>query len=177
SRFREDQGQHMGFIFDLLLNNPYVPWLLLAAVVLFLYQRFSHRVKVPGIRLSTDDVVGKLLGPRWGEAKLEKQVSKLKKEGNWLAAGKMLEDMDKLPEAAEAYLEGQEFWAAAASFEKMGKAERSAELYLQAGDYKKSAALLIQANKPARAAVLFQEKGNNLEPPRPFALPNQWDNP
>lgn len=167
----------MGFIFDLLLNNPYVPWILLAAAVAFVYQKYSSSVKVrvPGGGLSTDDLIGKILGPRWGEAKLEKQVNKLKKQGNWLAAGKLLEDMDRLPQAAELYLEGQEFWAAAATFERMGKAERSAELYLQAGDYKKAAALLIQANKPARAAVLFQEKGNNLEAARLYGLANQWD--
>jgi tetratricopeptide (TPR) repeat protein len=167
----------MDFIFDLLLNNPYVPWLLLGVVVLFLYQKFSHKVsvRVPGSSLSRDDMISKVLGSRWSEGKLERQVARERKAGNWLAAGKILEDMDRLPQAAELYIEGQEFWAAASTFEKMGKAERAAELYLQAGDYKKAAALLIQANKPGRAAVLFQEKGNNLEAARLYGLAGQWD--
>ena len=167
----------MDFIFDLLLNNPYVPWLLLGVVVLFLYQKFSHKVsvRVPGAGLSRDDMISKVLGSRWSEGKLERQVARERKAGNWLAAGKILEDMDRLPQAAELYIEGQEFWAAASTFEKMGKAERAAELYLQAGDYKKAAALLIQANKPGRAAVLFQEKGNNLEAARLYGLAGQWD--
>ncbi len=167
----------MDFIFDLLFNNPYVPWLLLAAAALFLYQKFSHRVKVrvPGGALTKDDLLSKVLGSRWSEGKLERLVARERKAGNWLAAGKLLEDMDRLPQAAELYIEGNEFWAAAATFERMGKAERAAELYLQAGDYKKAAALLIQAGKPGRAAVLFQEKGNNLEAARLYGLAGQWD--
>ncbi len=167
----------MDFIFDLLLNNPYVPWLLLAAGVLFVYQKFSHRVKVrvPGGNLSRDAVLAKVLGSGWSEGKLKRLIAKERKAGNWLAAGKILEDMDRLPEAAEVYIEGQEFWAAAATFERMGKSERSAELFLQAGDYKKAAALLVQAGKPGRAAVLFQEKGNSLEAARLYGLAGQWD--
>src|SRR5262245_39607698 len=135
----------MDFIFDLLLNNPYVPWLLLAAVGLFVYQKFSHKVsvRVPGSGLTRDDVLSKVLGSRWSEGKLERQVAKERKAGNYLAAGKILEDMDRLSQAAEVYLEGQEFWAAASTFERLGKGERAADLYLQAGDYKKAAALLI----------------------------------
>ena len=114
----------MDVIFDFLFNSPYVPWLLLAVAGLLVYQKFSHRVKVrvPGSNLTRDDVLTKVLGSRWSEGKLERQVAKEKKAGNFLAAGKMLEDLDRLAEAAEVYLEGQEFWAAASTFERMGKA-------------------------------------------------------
>ena len=167
----------MDLLFDLLFNNPYVPWVLGAVVLLVLYRKFGDRLKirVPSANVTTDDVLGKVLGPRYGEAKLEKAIGKLKKQENWLAAGKMLEDADRPAEAAEAYVEGQEFWAAAATYEKLGRGERAAELYLQAGDYKKAAALLIQVGKPGKAAVLFQEKGNNLEAARLYGLDNQWD--
>jgi eukaryotic-like serine/threonine-protein kinase len=167
----------MDFIVDLLFNNPYVPWLLVAVAGLVVYQKFSHKVsvRVPGSGMTRDDVMSKMLGSRWSEGKLERQVAKEKKAGNFLAAGKILEDMDRMPQAAEVYLEGQEFWAAASTFEKMGKAERAAELFLQAGDYKKAAALLVQAGKPGKAAVLFQEKGNNLEAARLFGLAGNWD--
>jgi serine/threonine-protein kinase len=167
----------MDVIFDLLLNNSYVPWLVIAVVGLVVYQKFSHKVsvRVPGSGLTKDDVLSKVLGSRWSEGKLERQVAKEKKAGNFLAAGKILEDMDRLPQAAEVYLQGQEFWAAASTFEKLGKGERAAELFLQAGDYKKAAALLTQAGKHAKAAVLFQEKGNNLEAARLYGLAGNWD--
>jgi tetratricopeptide (TPR) repeat protein len=162
---------------DLLFNNPYVPWIILAAVLLFVYQRYAHmfRVRVPGSSLSKEDVIGRFLGPRYAQSKLDGRVKKLSKDGSWLAAGKLLEDADRVAEAAEVYLRGNENWAAAATFEKMGRGEKAAELYLQAGDYKKAAALLIQAGKPGKAAVLFQEKGNNLEAARLYGLAGQWD--
>src|SRR4029450_4851834 len=123
----------MDFIVDLLFNNPYVPWLLVAVAGVVVYQKFSHKVsvRVPGSGMTRDDVMSKVLGSRWSEGKLERQVAKEKKAGNFLAAGKILEDMDRMPQAAEVYLEGQEFWAAASTFEKMGKAERAAELFPQ----------------------------------------------
>src|SRR5260370_42187920 len=123
----------MGLLIDLLFNNPYVPWVLGAVVLLVVYRKFGDRLKirVPGAGVTTDDVLGKVLGPRYGEAKLEKAVSKLKKQENWLAAGKMLEDADRPAEAAEAYVEGQECWAAAAPYGKLGAGERAAELYPQ----------------------------------------------
>jgi tetratricopeptide (TPR) repeat protein len=167
----------MDLLFDLLFNNPYVPWVLGAVVLLVVYRKFGDRltIRVPGAGVTTDDVLGRVLGPRYGEAKLEKAIAKLKKQENWLAAGKMLEDANRPAEAAEAYVEGQEFWAAAATYEKLGQGERSAELYLQAGDYKKAAALLIEIGKAGKAAVLFEEKGNNLEAARLYGLANQWD--
>jgi serine/threonine-protein kinase len=160
-----------------LLDNPLVPWAVGLVVVLFLYRRFAPlvRIRVPGGNITKDDVAAKLLGPRWAEKKLEREVARLKKQGNHLAAGKLLEDAGKLNQAAEAYIEGQEYWAAASTLERLGRAERAAELYLQAGDYKKGAALFSAAGKPARAAALFLEKGNNLEAARLFGLAGQWE--
>jgi eukaryotic-like serine/threonine-protein kinase len=165
----------MGFLFS-LLDNPYVPWLLGVGAVVLAYRYLSDRVRVriPGIPASRADLLEKILGKGFAERKLSLEISRLKKQGNHLAAGKALEDAGRLAEAAEAYLQGQEHWAAASTFEKLGRAERAAELFLQAGDHKKSAALFTSAGKPARAAALFQEKGNNLEAARLFALAGQW---
>jgi tetratricopeptide (TPR) repeat protein len=162
---------------DILFANPLVLWGLGLAALLVVYQKLAPRLKVrlPGVPTSGQDILSKLLGTRYTEAKLERQASKLKKQGDFLAAGKVLEDMNRTQEAAETYLAGNEFWAAASTFEKVGKTERAAELYLQAGDYKKGAQLFINAGKPARAAQLFQEKGNNLEAARLFGVANQWD--
>jgi serine/threonine-protein kinase len=162
---------------DLLFNNPYVPWIVGFIVLVVAYQKLSPklRVRVPGASISKDDFVGKILGPRYAEAKLQKTVEKFKKQGNWLAAGKMLEDNEHLDEAAETYLEGNENWAAASLYEKIGRTERAAELFLQAGDHKKGAQLLVAAGKPTRAAALFQEKGNNLEAARLYGMGGAWD--
>jgi tetratricopeptide (TPR) repeat protein len=159
-----------------LLDNPIVLWVVGLVALLFVYRFIAARVRipVPGGAISKDDLVARLLGPRWSAHKLDQQVLQLKKQQNYLAAGKALEDAGRLNEAAETFLEGQENWAAAATFEKLGRAERAAELYLQAGDYKKSAALFISSGKPARAAQLFQEKGNKLEAARLFAQAGQW---
>ena len=160
---------------DLLF--PYIPWILGLIAVVVAYQKLSPklRVRVPGTGISKEDVVGKILGPRYAEAKLQKTIEKFKKQGNWLAAGKMLEDNEHLEAAAETYLEGNENWAAASLYEKMGRTERAAELFLQAGDHKKGAQLLVSAGKPTRAAALFQEKGNNLEAARLYGVGGAWD--
>ena len=164
----------MGLIFD-LLDNPYVPWVV-GLGALFLGYRFLAdrlRLRVPGVP-SGGDLLSRILGPRFAEKKLEREIARLKKQDNYLAAGKLLEDSGRLAEASEAYLEGREHWAAAATLEKLGRAERAAELYLQAGDHKKGAALFTAAGKPARAAQLFLEKGNSLEAARLFGLSGQW---
>ncbi len=165
----------MGFLFD-LLDNPYVPWLLGLLALLFGYRFVADRLKVrvPGSGMTRDDLVSRVLGPRWAERKLERAIAGLKKQDNHLAAGKLLEEAGRLAEAAEAYLDGREYWAAASSYERLGRAERAAELYMQAGDHKKGAALFASAGKPARAAALFLEKGNNLEAARLFGLAGQW---
>jgi tetratricopeptide (TPR) repeat protein len=101
---------------------------------------------------------------------LSRDVHRYKNDGNYLAAGKLLEDAGKPQEAVNAYLEGREHFAAAATLEGMRQLERASELYLKAGDYKKSAQVMISAGKPARAAALFLEKGNTLEAARLFGV-------
>jgi len=167
----------MGFLINLVTNNPIVLWVGAGIVVLVLYQKFSHklRIRVPGSHLKPEDFFGKLLGPRFAEAKMEREAAKYKKQDNYLAAGKIYEDMGKLQLAAEAYTQGNEFWAAASVCERLGNKEKAAEMYLQGGDYKKAAAVLIDTGKPAKAAVLFLEKGNTLEAARLFGLANQWE--
>ncbi len=167
----------MSFILDLLLGNPYVPWLVGLVVVLYLYRRFapSVRFKIPGSGLSADDVIGKVLGPGYAKGQTQRQAGKLRKSGQFLAAGKLLEENGQPNEAIEAYIEGGEFWAAAAGLEKLGRLDKAADLFLQAGDYKKAAQVYTLSNKPAKAAALFQEKGNNLEAARLYGQGGVWD--
>ncbi|HVQ32208.1 MAG TPA: protein kinase [Vicinamibacteria bacterium] len=162
---------------DFTLNNPLILWGLGLVALVVVYQKVAPllRIRVPGSGMSRQGLLDQLLGPRFREAKREREAMRLKKQGDYMAAGKMLEDMNRTQEAAELYLEGQEYWAAAATFERLGKAERAAELYLSAGDYKKAAQLFVNAGKPAKAAALFGEKGNNLEAARLFGLAGQWD--
>jgi eukaryotic-like serine/threonine-protein kinase len=165
----------MGFLFG-LFDSPYVPWVLGAAALLVAYRFLADRLqlRVPGVSVSREDLLSRVLGPRFAARRLEREVARLRKQDNHLAAGKLLEDAGRLAEAAETYVEGREHWAAASTFEKLGRAERAAELYLQAGDHKKGAALFTSAGKPARAAALFLEKGNNLEAARLYAVAGQW---
>jgi serine/threonine protein kinase/tetratricopeptide (TPR) repeat protein len=165
----------MDFLFQIVFN-PLFYWAALALLLLVVYQKAALKFKfnLPGFP-SVEEMLGKLLGPGFAKAKLKRAVDKLKKDGNYLEAGRRLEDDGDANEAVEAYTEGQQFNAAAALLEKMGKAERAGEMYLQGGDYKKAAQVFSQAGKHARAAQLFQEKGNNLEAARLYGLGNQWD--
>jgi tetratricopeptide (TPR) repeat protein len=167
----------MNFVLDFVFGNPYVPWLVGLALLLFLYRKFAPmvRIKVPGVSMSGGDFLSKLLGPGYAKGQMQRQAAKLRKSGQFLGAGKLLEENGQPSEAIEAYIEGGEFWAAAAGLEKMGRLEKAADLYLQSGDYKKAAQVYTQANKPAKAAVLFQEKGNNLEAGRLYGLGGVWD--
>jgi tetratricopeptide (TPR) repeat protein len=165
----------MSILFS-LLDHPLVPYAVGLIVLFFVYRAVAPRLnlRVPGASVSSDELVGKVLGPRWAERKLEREVERLKQQDNYLGAGQLLEGAGRPSQAAEAYLEGQEFFAAAGMYEKLGRSERAAELFLQAGDYKKGAALFTSAGKPARAAALFLEKGNSLEAARLFGLAGQW---
>ena len=98
----------MDFLISLVFSNPYIPWILAAVVLLVVYQKVAPRLKVrgPGGDLSVDGVMGKVLGPRFAEHKLRKQVDRYMKQANYLAAGKLLEDRGDLAEAVEAYTSG-----------------------------------------------------------------------
>ena len=155
-------------ILSFFYSDPALAWGAVLLVLVLGYRSFAPRLKInlPGTGLSTQGLVNKLLGPRYHEAQALRTVKRLKKQGHFLGAGKLYEDIGKLPEAAEAYQEGHEFFAAATVYERMGKGERAAELYLQAGDHKKAAQVLIDAGKPGKAATLFLDKGNTLEAAR-----------
>ena len=147
---------------DFLFDQRYLPYALGFVAALVLVQQFARRRRVarPGGAVSGD---------------LAREVHRYKIEGNFLAAGKLLEDEGRPQEAVKAYLEGREHYAAAATLEGMRQLERAAELYLKAGDYKKSAQVMITAGNPARAAALFLEKGNSLEAARLFGVAGAWD--
>ncbi|HEV7503273.1 MAG TPA: protein kinase [Vicinamibacteria bacterium] len=163
---------------DFLFSIPYLPHIVGLAVLVFVYQRFAHRVRVrvPGVQTTSfDDVLGKVLGSSYTDGKRNRQIAAYKKQGQYLAAGKILEDVGRLPEAADVYVEGQELFAAASILEKLGRLDKAAEYYLESGDSKKAANVFIAANKPAKAAQLFLEKGNSLEAARLFGVAGQWD--
>jgi tetratricopeptide (TPR) repeat protein len=162
---------------DYLFSIPYLPQILVVIVLFVAYQQIAPRLRVrtPGSAGSMDGVLEKVLGSSYREGKLNRKIASYRKQGHALAAGKLLEDAGRLPEAADAYLEGQEYYAAAATLEKIGRLEKAADYYLQSGDYKKAANVYIAANKPAKAAQLFLEKGNSLEAARLFGVAGQWD--
>jgi tetratricopeptide (TPR) repeat protein len=165
----------MDFVFGLLFSNPYVPWLVGLVILFFLYRRFAPSVSVRGPSVNRDAVLGKFLGSGYTAAKLQKQVKRLKQDGSYLAAGRLLEENQLFPEAIEAYLEGEEFVAAAVNLERLGNVERAAELFLKGGDHKKAAQILSDAGKPAKAAALFLEKGNTLDAARLYGVAGAWD--
>jgi tetratricopeptide (TPR) repeat protein len=170
---------------DFLFSIPYLPHIIGLIALIVVYQK----IIAPNVRLrgpargiggggrggGMDDVLGKVLGASYKEGKLNRQIASYKKQAHFLAAGKLLEDAGRLPEAADTYLEGGENFAAAATLEKLGRLEKAAEYYLQSGDYKKAANVFIAAHKPAKAAQLFLEKGNSLEAARLFGVAGQWD--
>jgi tetratricopeptide (TPR) repeat protein len=161
---------------DFLASNPYVVYALGLVGLFLLYRRFAPRLhlRVPTIDASPQNLFERLLGPGFANRKIERAIEREKKHGNFLSAGKMLEEAGRAAEAADVYQLGQEYWAAASTLEKLGRLDRAAELYLQAGDHKKAAQVLIDSGKQAKAAVLFLEKGNTLEAARLFSLAGEW---
>jgi tetratricopeptide (TPR) repeat protein len=164
----------MDFVFG-LLSNPYVPWIVGLVILFFLYRRFAPSISVRGPGVSKDQVLGKVLGSSYTEAKFQKQIKRYKEEGSYLAAGRLLEESQRFPEAVEVYLEGEEYHAAAVNLERLGNIERAAEFYLKGGDHKKAAQILSDAGKPAKAAALFLEKGNTLDAARLYGVAGAWD--
>jgi tetratricopeptide (TPR) repeat protein len=164
----------MDTLISLVFSNPYIPWILLAVGLFVAYNKLAPRLSIRAPAGAGTDLMGKMLGPRFAERKLKKEVEAYKKEANYLAAGKLLEDHGDLAAAVEAYTSGSEYWAAASVLERMGRGERAAEMYLQAGDHKKAAKVFTDLGKPAKAAALFLEKGNTLEAARLFGLAGEW---
>jgi len=162
-----------------LLSNPLLFWILggVAAYVVYLKviaPAYTSLVAPRLGRLSLDSILGAILGASYANARLERLISREKKAGNYLAVGKIYEDHGKPDKAVEAYVAGEEHWAAAATLERMGRLEKAAEAYLKAGDHKKAAQVFIEAKKTSRAAALFEEKGNNLEAARLYGLAGDW---
>src|SRR6266571_1545107 len=153
----------MDFVFGLIFSNPYIPWLLVAVASLVVYKKFLSRISVRGPALNKDALLGKVLGSSYTEAKLQKQIKRLKHDGSYLAAGRMLEEAQRFPEAVEVYLEGEEYHAAAVNLERLGNVERAAEFYLKGGDHKKAAHLYLRSGYPLRAAEAYDKAGNPLK--------------
>jgi len=165
----------MDSVISLLFENMYLQAGLGLTLVYLLYTRFLSGTRIKGTsRVTLDDVLRRLLGTRYAMAQTDRVVEREKKRGNYLGAGRLYEDVGKLPQAVEAYTAGQEYYAAASVLERMGRQEKSAEMFLQAGDYKKAAQVFTEAGKPGRAAALFLEKGNTLEAARLFGLAHDW---
>jgi len=161
---------------DFLASNPYVMYVLGIVGLFVLYKKFAPqlRIRMPSVGLAPKDMLERMLGSAFSERKLQKSIQREKKLGNFLVAGKMLEDAGRQALAAELYIEGGENFAAALTLEKLGRLERAAELYMQAGDHKKAAKVLVDAGKPGKAAVLFMEKGNTLDAARLFGQAGEW---
>src|SRR5918995_1274580 len=114
---------------DFLFSSPVVPWVVGLAVVYFGWNALAPRlnIRVPG--LTADDLRARMLGDRYATDKLDKQVAREKKAGNFLAAGRLYEEAGRVQPAVDAYLEGEEFMAAAFALEKMpGRADKAAEM-------------------------------------------------
>ncbi len=160
-----------------LLDNTYVLVALGLVTLFVVYQKLAPhvRIRVPGLDLTPDDLIERVVGPRWREAKLARVVAREKKLGNFLAAGRLYEDAGQDQQAVEAFVEGQEYHAAATVLERTGKLERAAELYLQVGDFKKAAQVFTEAGKPAQAAELFLERKNTIEAARLFGVAQMWE--
>ncbi len=166
----------MEFLFS-LFDNTYVLVGLGLLALFVVYQKFapSVRFRLPGVGVTPEEVLEKLVGPRFRDAKLARTVAREKKLGNFLAAGRIYEDAGQDQQAVDAFVEGQEFHAAASVLERAGKLERAAELYLQAGDFKKAAQVFTEAGRPAQAAELFLERKNTIEAARLFGVAQMWD--
>src|SRR5438445_3920046 len=91
----------------------FLPYVVAAAVLFFVYQKVAPLLRVRLPAASLEGVAAKLLGPSYAAAVADRNAKRYLKQGDYLAAGKVFEEMGKPDEAVKAYVEGQEFWAAA----------------------------------------------------------------
>jgi serine/threonine protein kinase len=155
---------------------PLLPWLAGLLALWFVWNSVAPMVRLRMPKLKADDIATRVLGDKYTTSKMIKNAERETKKGNHLAAGKLYEDAGELQLAADTYLAGEEYIAAAFVLEKMpGKAEKAAELFLKGGDYKKAAEVYAANGKPAKAAALYEEKGNNLDAARLYAQGQVWD--
>ncbi len=159
---------------DTLLSLAPLAVVLVLAYVAWNFVAPRLKARIPSMTM--DDVATKVLGDKYQAGKLERQVAKEVKAGNFMAAGKIYEDAGMAQQAVDTYLQGEEYMAAGFLLEAMpGKAEKAAEYFLKAGDYKKAAEVFTASGKPGKAAPLFEERGNNLEAARLYMAAQQWD--
>lgn len=109
--------------------------------------------------------------PQRPEVEAQRQL----REGNFLAAGKLLETAGRLTQAADAYMQGKEYRAAAEVLERLGKREQAADLYLKLGDFKKAAETLARSGNLLKAAELLLQRGQSQEAAKLYAQANAWD--
>jgi serine/threonine-protein kinase len=153
-----------------------LPYLVGLVVLYFGWKAVAPRLKLQAPDLSVDGLATRVLGDKYQTGKVERQAAAQAKAGNFMEAGRIYEEAGMPEKAAETYLQGEEFMAAAFVFEKLpGKIEKAGEYFLKAGDYKKAAEVYTTAGKPGKAAPLFEERGNNLEAARLYSLAQQWD--
>jgi serine/threonine-protein kinase len=154
----------------------FLPYLVGVVVVYFGWKAIAPRLKFQAPDLSMDGIATRMLGDKYQTGKVERQAAAQAKAGNFLEAGRILEEAGMPEKAAETYLQGEEYMAAAFVLEKMpGKIEKAGEYFLKGGDYKKAADVFTTAGKPGKAAPLFEERGNNLEAARLYSVAQQWD--
>lgn len=110
-----------------------------------------------------------------GGQRPEAEAARLLKDGQFLAAGKLFEEAGRLSQALDAYLQGQEWSAAAVVLDRQGKREQAAEHFLRAGDYKRAADALARAGQTGRAAEILLAKGQSQEAAKVYAAGGAWD--
>ena len=157
---------------DFLFNSPLVAWAIGLVALYFAWTTLAPRLN---LRLDKDALGARFLGDKYAADKVEKEVAREKKAGNFLAAGRLYEEAGMSQQAVDTFLSGEEWMAAAFALEKAGRADKAAEMFLKAGDYKKAAEIWTQGGKAEKAAPLFEERGNNLESARLYALAQRWD--
>jgi tetratricopeptide (TPR) repeat protein len=109
-----------------------------------------------------------------GEQRPEVEAQKQLREGNFLAAGKLLETAGKLSQAAEAYLQGKEYHAAAEVCDRLGRRDQAADLFLKVGDFKRAAEALARGGNVLKAADLLSQRGQSQEAAKLYAQAGAW---
>jgi tetratricopeptide (TPR) repeat protein len=117
--------------------------------------------------------IRRLLGLNDPRAPIVAEAQRLLQDGQGLAAGKLLEDNGLLAEAADCYLEGGEYRAAADVLARLGRRD-------EALDAARRGAQRAAREPSARVSALVKEaealfqRGNSLDAAKLFAQAGQW---
>jgi tetratricopeptide (TPR) repeat protein len=144
-----------GPVVDIFL--PLIALLLFGVIAV---PKIIARLKETGV---WDRLLDKVGGEKLRLMQFEREISRLQKSGDVVAAARLYEEAEWYPEAIKLYVDAEDYVSAAALYEQLEQWERAAEMYFKADDWKRAAKMLSTVGKHAEAAKYYEDHGQKID--------------